>query len=155
MWPEWAISSLQHQFQNTDWIMFCSEATTDSHTDVDTYTSAVMSYINTCIDNVTSVKRLKIFTYQKPWMNAEVRLLQKVCDTAFRSGDAEAYSSARAVLKKGIRKAQHAYKLSVEEHFHNSDPRCMWKGIQTLTDYRPDPEERRVGKGCVTTCGSQ
>ncbi|KAF7703588.1 hypothetical protein C0J45_1000, partial [Silurus meridionalis] len=24
-----------------------------------------------------------------------------------------------------------------EEHLHNSDPRRMWKGIQTITDYKP------------------
>ena len=135
------VSSLQHQFQSTDWSMFCSESTTDSHTDLDTFTSAVM-ITSSCIDSVTSVKWLKIFPNQKPWMNAEVRLPLKARDAAFRSGDAEAYSSARAVLKKGIRKAQHAYKLSVEEHFHNSDPRCMWKGIQTLTGYKPPPLTR-------------
>ena len=42
-------------------------------------------------------------------------LLLKAHNTAFRSGDAEAYSSARADLKKGIRKAKHTYKLSFEE----------------------------------------
>ncbi|KAL6473456.1 hypothetical protein MHYP_G00170170 [Metynnis hypsauchen] len=64
----------------------------------DTSTSAVMSYINSCTDIATSVKWLRIFPNQKPWMNVEVRLLLKAYHAAFRSGDAEAYSSARADL---------------------------------------------------------
>ncbi|KAK3543463.1 hypothetical protein QTP70_022074, partial [Hemibagrus guttatus] len=54
------------------------------------------------------------------------------------SGDAEDYSRTRAKLKRGIRKAKHAHKLHIEEHFHsNSDPRCMWIGIQSITDHKP------------------
>ncbi|KAK3511949.1 hypothetical protein QTP70_027573 [Hemibagrus guttatus] len=50
----------------------------------------------------------------------------------------EDYSRARANLKRGIRKAKQAHKLRIKEHFHNnSDPRHMWKGIQTITDHKP------------------
>ncbi|KAK3516314.1 hypothetical protein QTP70_009370 [Hemibagrus guttatus] len=71
-------------------------------------------------------------------MNFEVNLLLKARDVAFKSGDAEDYSRARANMKRGIRKAKHAHKLHIEEHFHNnSNPRCMWKGIQTITDHKP------------------
>ena len=71
-------------------------------------------------------------------MNREVRLLLKARDIAFRSGDTQAYSSSRADLKRGIKKAKHRYKLKIEEHFkNNSDPRRMWQGIQAITDYKP------------------
>ena len=71
-------------------------------------------------------------------MNKEVRLLLKARDTAFRSGDAQAYSSSRADLKRGIKQAKHCHKLRIEEHFkNNSDPRRMWQGIQAITDYKP------------------
>ncbi|KAI4891286.1 hypothetical protein NFI96_003881 [Prochilodus magdalenae] len=60
---------------------------------------------------------------EKPWMNREVRLLLKARDAAFRSGDREAYSSARANLRKGISMAKHCYKQRIEEHFSSSDPR--------------------------------
>ncbi|KAK3529220.1 hypothetical protein QTP70_021442, partial [Hemibagrus guttatus] len=71
-------------------------------------------------------------------MNSEVRLLLKARDAAFKSGDTEDYSRARTNLKWGIRKPKHAHKLHIEEHFHNnSDPRQMWKGTQTITDYKP------------------
>ncbi|KAK3571612.1 hypothetical protein QTP86_015348, partial [Hemibagrus guttatus] len=107
-------------------------------TDINFYTSSVLDHINTCIDNVTTVKHVKHFPNQKPWMNSEVRLLLKAKDAAFKSDDAEDYSRARANLKRGIRKAKHALKLRIKEHFHsNSDPRRMWKGIQTITENKP------------------
>ena len=57
---------------------------------------------------------------------------------AFSSGDARAYSSSRANLKRGIKAARHCYKLRIEEHFKsNSDTRRMWQGIQAITDYKP------------------
>ncbi|KAI4891818.1 hypothetical protein NFI96_002199 [Prochilodus magdalenae] len=70
-------------------------------------------------------------------MNREVRLLLKARDAAYRSGDQEAYSLARANLRRGISKAKHCYKQRIEEHFNSSDPRRMWQGIRTITDYKP------------------
>ncbi|KAL6482384.1 hypothetical protein MHYP_G00104640 [Metynnis hypsauchen] len=81
-----------------------------------------MIYINSGIDSVTSLKQLKIFLNQQPWVNAGVQLLLKASNAAFRSGDAETYSSSGADLKKFIRKAKHAYKQSIKEHFHISNP---------------------------------
>ncbi|KAI3361009.1 hypothetical protein L3Q82_012904, partial [Scortum barcoo] len=48
-----------------------------------------------------------------------------------------AYSTSRADLKRGIKKAKQAYKLKVEEYFVYSDPRRMWQGIQAITNYKP------------------
>ncbi|KAI3356656.1 hypothetical protein L3Q82_003290 [Scortum barcoo] len=82
-------------------------------------------------------RQITTYPNQKPWMNKEVRLLLKARNSAFRSGDAQAYSTSRADLKRGIKKAKQAYKLKVEEYFVNSDPRRMWQGIQAITDYKP------------------
>ncbi|KAK3508817.1 hypothetical protein QTP70_009615 [Hemibagrus guttatus] len=118
--------------------MFASQATSHTQTDSNTYTPFVLDHINTCIDNVTTVKHVKHFPNQKPWMNSEVRLLMKARDAAFKFGDTEDYSRARVNLKRGIRKAKQAHKLRIEDHFHNnSDPRRMGKGIQTITDHKP------------------
>ncbi|KAI2645711.1 RNA-directed DNA polymerase from mobile element jockey [Labeo rohita] len=68
---------------------------------------------------------------------AEAYIVTQACNTAFRSGDAQAYSTSRANLKRGIKKTKHCYKLKLEEHFSNSDPRHMWQGIQALSDYKP------------------
>ncbi|KAK3548327.1 hypothetical protein QTP70_010187 [Hemibagrus guttatus] len=115
-----------------------SRATSEAQTDVNIYISSVLDHINTCIDNITTVKHVKHFPNQKPWMNSEVHPLLKARDATFKSGDTEDYSRARANLKRGIRKAKQAHKLCIEEHFHNkSDPRRMWKGIQTITDHKP------------------
>ena len=66
--------------------------------------------MNSNINSVTTLKRITTFPNQKPWMNSEVRLLLKVCDIAFRSGDAQAYNSSRANLNRGIKKAKHNHK---------------------------------------------
>ncbi|KAK3570062.1 hypothetical protein QTP86_010249 [Hemibagrus guttatus] len=138
VWPERGISLLQQQLQDNDWGMFASQATSDAQTDINIYTSSVLDHINMCIDNVTTVKHVKHFPNHKPWRNSEVHLLLKARNAALKSGDTEDYSKARANLKRGIRKAKHAHKLHIKEHFHsNSNPKCMWKGIQTTTDHKP------------------
>ncbi|TWW56015.1 putative RNA-directed DNA polymerase from transposon X-element [Takifugu flavidus] len=43
----------------------------------------------------------------------------------------------RANLKRGIKKAKHGYKLKIEGHFSNSNPRSMWQGIQVIGNYKP------------------
>ncbi|KAK3508864.1 hypothetical protein QTP70_010719 [Hemibagrus guttatus] len=80
---------------------------------------------------------LNQYPNQKPWMNKEVWLLLKARNTAFRSGDTQAYSTSRANLMRGIKKAKYCYKLKVEEHFSNSDPRRMWQGTQAINNYKP------------------
>ena len=85
--------------------MFVTQATLDSHTDIDSYASSILDFINTNIDSVTTLKQITTFPNQKPWMNKEVCILLKARDTAFRSGDAQAYSSSRADLKRGIKQA--------------------------------------------------
>ncbi|KAI4875417.1 hypothetical protein NFI96_032939, partial [Prochilodus magdalenae] len=137
IWKEGADSFLQQEFKLTDWSEYAARATTDSHINIDIYTNSVLEHINNCVDRVTSHKTIITFPKQKPWMNREVRLLLKARDAAFRSGDREAYSSARANLRRGIAMAKHCYKQWIEEHFSSSDPRRMWQGIQTLTDYKP------------------
>ncbi|KAI4894227.1 hypothetical protein NFI96_006080 [Prochilodus magdalenae] len=137
IWMEGADSFLQQEFKLTDWSEYAARATTDSHINIDIYTNSVLEHINSCVDRVTSHRTIITFPNQKPWMNREVRLLLKARDAAFRSGDREAYSSARANLRRGISMAKHCYKQRIEEHFSSSDPRRMWQGIQTLTDYKP------------------
>ncbi|KAK3510456.1 hypothetical protein QTP70_007613 [Hemibagrus guttatus] len=97
----------------------------------------LLDYINTTIDSVTTEKQITMYPNQKPWMNKEVRLLLKARNAAFRSGDTQAYSTSRANLMRGIKKAKYCYKLKVEEHFSNSDPRRMWQGIQAINNYMP------------------
>ncbi|KAK2836723.1 hypothetical protein Q7C36_014592 [Tachysurus vachellii] len=128
------IRTVKQQFSHTDWSEFASQAMTDSFTNINTYTNAVLDLINSCVDRMTRLKNIRVFPNQKPGMNQEVRLLLKACNTAFRSGDWGAYSVTRADLRRGICKAKHAYKQQIEEHFNSADPRRMWQGIQAITD---------------------
>ncbi|KAI3367298.1 hypothetical protein L3Q82_008340 [Scortum barcoo] len=64
--------------------------------------------------------------------------------SAWELGYPKAYSTSRADLKRGIKKAKQAYKLKVEEYFVYSDPRRMWQGIQAITDYKPSNSTQTV-----------
>ncbi|KAK2868546.1 hypothetical protein Q7C36_000417 [Tachysurus vachellii] len=136
VWLAEANFILKEKFLHTDWSTFASQTTSDTHTDIDCYTSSVLDYINTTIDSVTTQKQIITYPNQKPWMNKEVRLLLKARTTSFRTGDVQAYSTSRANLKRGIKEAKHCYKRKIEEHFSNSDPRRMWQGIQAMSDYK-------------------
>ncbi len=100
---------------------------------IDIYTSSVLFYIKCCIDNVTIMKRIHIFSNSKPWMTKNVKLLLKARNSAFWSGDMQQYSTARMNLKKGIRKAKTTYRKKIENHFTNLDPRQAWQGICHIT----------------------
>ncbi|KAI3372196.1 hypothetical protein L3Q82_007057 [Scortum barcoo] len=147
VWPAGVDSLLQDRFRDTDWSQFASQATLGSHTNIDSYSHSVLEYITTTIDSVTTERQITTYPNQKPWMNKEVRLLLKARNSAFRSGDAQAYCTSRADLKRGIKKAKQAYKLKVEEYFVYfvySDPRRMWQGIQAITDYKPSNSTQTV-----------
>lgn len=90
-WPDDALTMLQDCFEQTLWDTFKQE-------DLSAYTETVLSYIKTCADNVAVEKHLQQFPNQKPWMTGEVKALLRNRNTAFRSGDQDLYSSARADL---------------------------------------------------------
>lgn len=79
---------------------------------------------------------IRIYPNQKPWMTREVQCLLREWDTALRSGDRAQYSVARANLKRGIREAKAAYRRKIEDHFHSSNMRQVWEGVQHMTNYR-------------------
>ena len=74
-------------------------------------------------------------------MTSQVRSLLRARDVAFRSGDRELYSTARANLRRGIKAAKADYKRKIEGQLNN--PRQVWQSIQSLTNYR----------GCAVTPG--
>ncbi|XP_073772589.1 uncharacterized protein [Danio rerio] len=119
-----------------DWSVFESQ-------DLEEYTTSVLSYIKHCTDTVTTEKHIRVYANQKPWMTAGVRILLKERNIAFKSGDKERYSAARANLKTGIRGAKLKYKHKIEGYLHSNNSRQVWQGIQNITNYRPNP--RSVG----------
>ena len=114
--------------------------------DIEQYSSTVLSYINVCTsDNVCTTKQIKIFPSQKPWFNNGVRPLLRAPDNAFRSGDREAYSRARAALKRGINTAKKQYRQRIEDNFRDNNSRTMWQGIRNQTISRA-----RIAHPCQT-----
>lgn len=105
------VPMLEDCFHSTDWDVFrgCGALTRES---LDEYTTAVVDYINFCVDSVTSWRQIRVFPNQKPWMTHKVRLLIKARDIAFRPGDSSAYSTARAALRRGIKSTKLDYRKS-------------------------------------------
>ena len=129
IWPEGALSQLQDCFEHTVWDIFEQQ-------DLEEYTGTVLSYINHCTDTVTAAKRIRVYPNQKPWMTSKVKTLLQERNSAFRSGDKNLYSTARANLKRGIKDAKKAYKEKIEDHLTNNNPRRVWQGIQNITNYK-------------------
>lgn len=92
-----------------------------------------MEYIAFCMGTVTVVKCIRVFPNQKPFLTTDVRLL---LNTAFKPGDKELYSAARANLRKGIRKAKSDYRKKMQDHLSNNNPQQVWQGLLQLTNFR-------------------
>ncbi|KAK0147812.1 hypothetical protein N1851_012502 [Merluccius polli] len=105
------------------------------------YSDTVTAYISKCSDDVTVTKTITVRANQKPWLTGEVYGLLGARYAAFRAGDEAGLRSARANLNRGIRLAKRQYSSRISNHFNDSrDTRSLWKGIQTITDYKPRPQ---------------
>lgn len=82
VWNEEASSALQDCFEYTDWGMFKEE-----RSDIEGYTSSVLSYVQFCIDAFLPTKTFWMFPNHKPWLGSMVKSLLKAWDAAYRSGD--------------------------------------------------------------------
>lgn len=99
--------------------------------------STVTSYIVKCTEDVTVIKTFTALNNQKPWMTAEVGMLLKTRDAAYRGGEKAALCSARSALSSGTKAAKTKYAGKIQENLCNTgNTRQMWLGIQQLTDYK-------------------
>lgn len=114
-------SVLQHCFECTEWQVFKEATTNSGEVDLEEYTSSLTCYISKCVDDITTTITITIYTDQKPWLTAEVRSLLRARDSAFRSRDTE---MLRVAEKKKL------------EYISTNDPRSMWAGIKSITDYK-------------------
>ena len=141
VWPEDSSSALQYCFETTDWDMFKQAATDNHHTNINEYTETVTAYISKCIDDVTETKTITVRANQKPWLTREVHRLLRARNAAFRVGDEAGLRTARANLDRGIKDAKRQYTKKIADRFSDSrDTRSLWRGIQTITDYKPRPQ---------------
>lgn len=122
VWPAGTDSVLQNKFHHTDWVCLLLRLSV-ALTQILTPTVFLCWTISTPPSTVLQHgNRSPGFPNQKPSMNKEVQLLLMAHNTAFRSGDAQAYSTYKANLRRGIINAEHCYKLKVGGHFSTSDP---------------------------------
>ena len=109
-------------FNSTDWDIF-------EDGDLDVFTDTVLCYIKNCVDTVTVEKRIPVYPNQKPWMTREVKQLLKDRNTALKTGDRALYSTARANLKRGIRKAKMDFRRRIDEHLDSNNSRQAWMAV--------------------------
>ncbi|KAL0161432.1 hypothetical protein M9458_045157, partial [Cirrhinus mrigala] len=133
------IQALQDCFDTTDWSMFKQAPTYNNTTDLQEYAETVTAYINKCTEDVIVTKTITVRANQKPWMTGEVYRLPKARNVAFRAGDEASLKSARANLSRGIREAKRQNSRGISHRF-SRDTRSLWRGIQTITDYKPPPQ---------------
>ncbi|KAL0153373.1 hypothetical protein M9458_051292 [Cirrhinus mrigala] len=120
------IQALQDCFDTTDWNMFKQAATYNNTTDLQEYAETVTAYINKCTEDVTVTKTITD------------RANQQTMDDR---GDEASLKTARANLSHGIREAKRQYSRGISHRFKDSrDTRSLWRGIQTITDYKPPPQ---------------
>lgn len=141
VWPDGSSEALQDCFSSTDWSMFREAATYNNCVDIQEYTETVLAYIRKCTDDVTVTKTISIRANQKPWMTGEVQRLCRIRNAAFRAGDEVSLRAARANLARGIREAKRLFSRKIADQFSDSrDTRSLWRGIQTITDYKPSSQ---------------
>ncbi|XP_061631005.1 uncharacterized protein LOC133478672 [Phyllopteryx taeniolatus] len=105
--------------------MFKQAATYNSITNLQEYTKTVTAYISKSITVCQSeaVAGGGLQTTEGP-------------RAAYSSGDEEGLRTARANLSCGIREAKREYSRKIAHRF-SSDTRSLWRGIQTIMDYKP------------------
>uniref|UniRef100_A0A672HXF0 Reverse transcriptase domain-containing protein n=1 Tax=Salarias fasciatus TaxID=181472 RepID=A0A672HXF0_SALFA len=141
VWPEGSSAALQDCFSTTDWSVFREAATFNDTIDLQEYTETVTAYMRKCMDDVTVSRTISTHANQKPWLTGEVHRLLRARNAAFRAGDEAGLRTARANLSRGIRVAKRQYSRRIADRFTDSrDTRNLWRGIQTITDYKPAPQ---------------
>ena len=65
LWPSDAVCALQDCFQCTDWQVFRDAAVREEEMDLEDYTSAVLGYIQKCVDDVTTTRIVTCYPNQK------------------------------------------------------------------------------------------
>ncbi|XP_078740066.1 interferon-induced very large GTPase 1-like [Lampetra fluviatilis] len=141
VWPEGSSEELQDCFSTTDWNMFKKAATYNNTVDLQEYTETVTSYMRKCMEDVTVTRTISIRANQKPWLTGEVHRLLRARNAAFKAGEEMGLKTARANLSRGIRLAKRQYSRRIADRFNDSrDTRNLWRGMQTITDYKPFPQ---------------
>lgn len=134
-WTDQSEDMLEDALENADWEMFCLTST-----DVSKFMEVVVSYISLLTDTIILTVQIKIFPNQKPWVDETVRSALRARTTTYNagliSGDMLEYKAVAYGLQKTIKEAKRWYRDKVEADFKKGNTASVWKGLQTITDFK-------------------
>ena len=67
------------------------------------------------------IKTIITCSNQRPWMTADIHAVLRARYIAFRAGDKEALSTARATLARAIRDAKRVHAQKIHGHFKTAE----------------------------------
>lgn len=125
--------------------------------DVEVYRLFVLYYINFCTDLVITLKLIKVFWNQKPWVNKEARELLKIRDVAYKAQDTASYSLAKANLKHRYnagtmmqaKSTSIPYQPSLKCHWKEMTLGVLLQRIKPRKDTEPDDVLECVLQTCT------
>ncbi|KAJ8372795.1 hypothetical protein AAFF_G00276900 [Aldrovandia affinis] len=110
-----------------------------NNNNLDDYADAVTSYISFCEETCIPTRAVYKFNNCKLWSSAELGKLRTNKEEAYRSGDRDAYKTSKYALNKAVKTAKRRYKVKLEQRFSTNDCSFIWRGLQTITNYKPKP----------------
>jgi predicted ribonuclease toxin of YeeF-YezG toxin-antitoxin module len=135
-WSDQLDSTLQDCFDHVDWDMFRGA----SENNIDAHANSVSEFIRKSIGDVVPTVTIKISPNQKTWLDGSICEKLKVRTTVFNHGKATGnmteYKQCSYSLRKAIKQTKRQYRDKVESQFNGSNMRRMWRGLQTITDYK-------------------
>ena len=104
--------------------------------DVNEIAEGALGLIGKVIEEVVPTKTVRVYPNRKPWINFDVNTALTIRKTAFKTGDTTEIKDARYNLRKVIKAAKRDYGKKIEAQLSSNDPRRMWKGLHTITDFK-------------------
>lgn len=78
------------------WEEFC-----DSHgEDIESLTNCITEYVNFCVENTIPTRTIRYFSYNKRWINPDIKVLQEEKKRAFKSGDKDELKAVQRRLRR-------------------------------------------------------
>lgn len=87
-----------------------------------------MGYISKCVEVVATTSTIAIYPNQKPWINVDVCLILKACDSVYRSGKTFEPWTAKKRLIASVRRAKTNYALKIQSHQWPTEHVCVCGG---------------------------
>ena len=131
VWSQEAIEELNGCFHCTDWNVLLEGASLDEQVDI------ITGYIKFCVDVVVPGKEVRSYPNNKPWITKEVADILRQRQQAFKDGNKAEVRRLHGRVKRTVLANKRRYKDKVEEHLASANSRQVWKGLQTMTGYRP------------------